>query len=295
VFAAARRHALDPARPVAERVAALRLLGRDTPARTEDLQRLASLLNPRQPAEIQRAAAHAMGTTGDPTVPALLLADWAAQLPEARSAILDELIGREPWALYLLEKVERSEIDRREIGVARADRLAKHGAEAVKSRAKAVFAATTHPDRQRVIDGFRPALGLVGDAKGGRAVFERVCAACHQLDGIGREIGPNLISVRAHPPEKLLTSILDPSREVEPRYVAYTCTLAGGEELYGLVVGETGNGIDMKLADGTTRTVLRADIASLKGATLSLMPDGLEAGLSHRDVADLIQFLRGGP
>jgi putative heme-binding domain-containing protein len=112
------------------------------------------------------------------------------------------------------------------------------------------------------------------------------------LDGVGNDIGPNLDSVRAHPPEKLLTSILDPSREVEPRYLAYTCRLTNGEELYGLIASETGNGLELKVSDGTSRTVLRSDIESLQGAQLSLMPEGLETALSPQDIADLIYYLR---
>jgi hypothetical protein len=48
----------------------------------------------------------------------------------------------------------------------------------------------------------------------------------------------------------------------------------------------------MKLADGTPKVVLRNQIATLRSQNLSLMPDGLEAGLTHQDIADLIAFLR---
>ena len=48
----------------------------------------------------------------------------------------------------------------------------------------------------------------------------------------------------------------------------------------------------MKLADGTSKVVLRNQIATLRSQNLSLMPDGLEAGLTHQDLADLIAFLR---
>ena len=40
--------------------------------------------------------------------------------------------------------------------------------------------------------------------------------------------------------------------------------------------------------------VLRTDIAELRGANVSLMPEGLEAGVSQQDMADLIQLLRFG-
>ena len=93
----------------------------------------------------------------------------------------------------------------------------------------------------------------------------------------------------------MLANILDPSADVQPGFHAYHCRLADGTELYGLIAAETGNSITFKLADATTRVVLRTDIAELRGANVSLMPEGLEAGLSHQDMADLIQLLRAAP
>lgn len=58
--------------------------------------------------------------------------------------------------------------------------------------------------------------------------------------------------------------------------------------------GFRSHSITFKLADATTRVVLRTAIAELRGANVSLMPDGLEAGLSQQDMADLNQFLRSG-
>jgi len=112
---------------------------------------------------------------------------------------------------------------------------------------------------------------------------------------VGNDIGPNLQSVVNHAPEKLLVSLLDPNASIEPGYVAYTCTLKGGEEFYGLIVAETGNSLVMKLLDGKTATLLRADITSLRSSNMSLMPEGLEAGLSKPEVADLIRFLQTPP
>ena len=115
------------------------------------------------------------------------------------------------------------------------------------------------------------------------------------LDALLIGVGPDLRSVGGHPPEKLLSNILDPSADVQPGFHAYQCHLEDGTELYGLIAAETGNSIIFKLADATTRVVLRTDIAELRGANVSLMPEGLEAGLSHQDMADLIHLLRATP
>ena len=95
-----------------------------------------------------------------------------------------------------------------------------------------------------------------------------------------------------HPPEKLLVNILDPNADVQPGFHAFQATLTGGEELYGIIAAETGNSVLLKLADGSVRTLLRSQIESLRGSDLSLMPEGLEAGLTSQDLADLIAFLK---
>jgi len=295
IFASARQIATDPRQVIAKKAAAVALLGREEAERAGDLARLATLLDPVIPGEMQIAAVRALAANGADGTSETLMKEWAAQGPETRSAILDALLAREKWTLDLLAQVVNQRIPALEIDARHRERMLKSRSENVRSLAASAFAAGSSSDRQKVIESYRPALGMPGDAARGKAVFARLCVACHQLDGVGREIGPNLISVKAHPPEKLLVSILDPSREVEPRYLAYECVLKGGEELYGLIASETGNGMVFKLADGTARDVLRGDIKSLRSARNSLMPDGLESGLSRQDAADLIRYLRYQP
>ena len=105
-------------------------------------------------------------------------------------------------------------------------------------------------------------------------------------------MGPDLRSVREHPPEKLLASILNPNLDIQPGFHAYNCELKSGEFLFGLLASENAVSIIFKVPDGTTKAILRSDIKSLKSVNLSLMPEGLEAGLSQQDLADLVSFIR---
>ena len=110
--------------------------------------------------------------------------------------------------------------------------------------------------------------------------------------GEGRDLGPDLASVVQHPPEKLLISILDPNADIQPGFNAYTCTLNTGEQLYGLLSAETANSVTLRLLDGSRRTVLRNQIATLQSQNQSLMPEGLENSITPQGLADLIAFLR---
>jgi putative heme-binding domain-containing protein len=125
----------------------------------------------------------------------------------------------------------------------------------------------------------------------GRAFFESRCAACHQYAGLGNDFGPDLTAARTGGREKLLTSIVDPNREVLPQYFICSVETKDGESISGIVRNETATTVTLRQPGGSERTVPRSNIASMKTASQSFMPEGLEAGLSTQDMADLIQFI----
>jgi putative heme-binding domain-containing protein len=117
------------------------------------------------------------------------------------------------------------------------------------------------------------------------------CLTCHQILGKGRRIGPDLSGIGSHPKEQLLVSLLDPSRQVSPDFLAYTLITQNGEVLSGLLAGETASSVTLRRAEGNDEIVPRSNIESLKAAGKSLMPDGFEQKLSVQDVADVLDFL----
>ena len=63
-------------------------------------------------------------------------------------------------------------------------------------------------------------------------------------------------------------------------------------QFHGLLASETANSVVMKLADGTKKTVLRNQVEELRSQNLTFMPKGLERGIDHQPMADLIAFVR---
>ena len=288
IFVQAHRTLVDGTLPESDRAAAAGLVARDAARRLVALEELVELLVPNTTADLQQAAVKALAATGDDAVPQSLLSAWISLSPQTRTTALDALLSREPWAFALLEMIRES--DAIALDVTQRSRLLTHSSKRVKEMAVAVFASTG--SRAQVIEQFQPALQLVGDSERGRAIFVRACIICHQDGETGGEVGPDLKSVANHPAEKLLANILDPSADVQPGFHAYHCELTDGSELYGLITAETGNSLTIKTADGRSHVVLRTNIKSLRSANTSLMPDGLEVGLSSQDLADLIQFIR---
>ena len=149
-----------------------------------------------------------------------------------------------------------------------------------------------NPDRAKAVEQFRPALAKRGRAAAGKATFEQRCAACHQLGGVGRAIGPDLKSTRANGAEKMLVSLIDPNREVAPQFLLFTLRLAKGDgALVGMIANENASVVELIQPDGSERSVRRAEVRSIESTGLSLMPAGLEAGLSTGQMADLLAWL----
>ncbi len=131
------------------------------------------------------------------------------------------------------------------------------------------------------------------DPDQGKAVFKKTCATCHRLENEGTEVGPDLLSaLRNKNRETLLIDILDPSREVDPRYVSYIVTNKAGRVFTGMIAAETASSITLRRAERAEDTLLRTDVDTVQATAKSLMPEGLETQLSKQNVADLIAYLQ---
>jgi putative heme-binding domain-containing protein len=156
-----------------------------------------------------------------------------------------------------------------------------------------VLAGLAAPERRKVVESYRSALDLKGSRARGREVFKRACATCHKLEGIGHEVGPDLLSaLRTKSAEQLLIDVLDPSREVDPRYQNYLVTTVRGRQFSGMIAAETASSITLRRGDKAEDVVLRSQVEKVEATGKSLMPEGLEKDLTRRDLADVLAYLR---
>jgi putative heme-binding domain-containing protein len=282
------RVAGDAAASTELRAAAAGLLIREEATRQKAVDHCATWLSAGNEGALQLAAVRTLATVGEPSVPGILLRSFSSLTPQTRSAAVEALLSREAWAVALLDHAKTG--SGLELDAVQRARLMQHSSKKVRDLAASVLKSES--SRKEVLEQFRPALQLKGDTARGKTVFTTRCIACHKVDDAGIDIGPDLKSVAAHPPEKILTNIIDPSLDVQPGFFAFQATLKDGSELYGLVTSETGNSVTFKLTDGSTRLVLRSDLADFKSTGQSLMPAGLETGMTVQEMADLIAWLR---
>ena len=145
--------------------------------------------------------------------------------------------------------------------------------------------------RDDVVKAFLPALQLRGHPANGKKIYLERCATCHRIGSQGNAAGPDLVTVKTAGKETLLVSILDPNREVAPRYLNYTVETKSGESFSGLIASESPSGVTLGGPNGTETVVPRSQIVRLQPSGQSLMPEGLEIGLTTQDLADLIEYL----
>jgi putative heme-binding domain-containing protein len=141
-------------------------------------------------------------------------------------------------------------------------------------------------------------LNQPGDATAGRRLFFSSvgarCAVCHQHDGRGGRIGPDLTHVaRSTSREQIIDSMLEPSQEVAPHYQSWLLTTTDGKSLVGLRLAEGGDDGSEEYADtaGERFTLPTAEIEGREASTTSIMPDGFETTVSIADLRDLVTFL----
>lgn len=291
----ARQTAVDVKAPLGDRVPALRLLGRDSSTWTADSALLAPLISPQNAEDVQSAAVQALGKINLPSVPEMFLQAWKSASPPVRIEILAALLKRPEWTNKLLDAIEKRQVLVSELDAVRRQQLLLHLNADVRARAEKLLAASSNPDRTKVFQQYLLAMPPKGDADNGKKLFAKHCAVCHQLAGVGQQVGPDLASVPDKSPEGLLTAILDPNRAVEARYVSYLVVTKAGLNLTGVLTNETSTSITLVAADGKKHELLRKDIDELASTGKSAMPEGLEKDISPRDMADLLAFLRGQP
>ena len=92
---------------------------------------------------------------------------------------------------------------------------------------------------------------------------------------------------------RVLESILQPAREVGPAFQPYAVNLADGRVLTGISVSTNERERTEKFltADGSELAVPMAQIEHRVPLSTSIMPAGLEQGLSDDDLRNLLSLL----
>jgi putative heme-binding domain-containing protein len=222
-------------------------------------------------------------------------AQRAKERAAARSEVIGKLLGTTSGALLLTRVIQ----DRQ---------LSPEMVQQVIAAVRAHSESQVHdlferyiPDDQRVkklgtvIDPAR-ILGLKGDVSRGRELFFTnstvQCKSCHRVGREGSTLGPDLSAIgKKLDRARILESILEPSKSIEPQYVQYLVETKDGKIYTGLLAEKSATQVVLK-HQGDKETRIPADkVAVLAPQRNSIMPELLLRDLTAEQVADLLAYL----
>jgi putative membrane-bound dehydrogenase-like protein len=282
--------ALEASRPAAVRAEAAAGIG--LAGLTRQLTSTArQLLQDEEPAVASAAVEAVAGTAGAAT-DALLVGAVDEVAETVRPAVLAAATRNARRAKLLLDAVADGRVSTSLLGHAACDRLWRYPDDAVRARAAEVLGPPPPADRQPMVNAYRASLPeAAGSPDAGRAVFRQHCVSCHRVEGVGRDLGPNLAAMQARGPEAMLLGILDPNREVLPAFTGRTAVCADGRVVTGVLAAEGDASITLRTADGEVLVLARDDIDELLDTGRSLMPEGFERSIAPDEMANLLAYL----
>ena len=252
---------------------------------------LVELLDGRQPHAVQSQALAALGRQSDVEVAEIIVGAWTTFSPQVQRAACEALFARANRLAVLLRAIEQGRIAPSQLDPARIQFLLSYADEEIRSEADRLLGGVKLARREEVVADYRESLKMKGDADGGKEIFERECATCHRLDGVGFDLGLPLAGIKERGAETILTAVLDPNREVQPQYLNYALVTDDGLCVTGIITAETATSLTLQRAEGEGATVLRVNVDELANTGLSIMPEGLEEQISKQQMADLIAYL----
>ncbi len=252
---------------------------------------IAKLLDSRQPRAVQREALTTLSTFDDAGVADVIISAWPSLSPSVRPQAAEVLLARANRLPSVLGALESETMRASDLGAARIKSLRNHADDAIRERARKIIPENVLARRADVTAAYRRALDLPGNPTRGKEIFQANCATCHRVEGVGFELGPNLVAMQNRGAEAILMNVLDPNRELDPKFTAYVVTLQDGRVITGIIEDENPNTITLQRGDNQKDVVARKDILGAENSGLSLMPEGFEEKISVADMAHLLAYL----
>ncbi len=244
-------------------------------------------------APLRRDAIRALAAFDDAGIAPALLQRYPSLDPADKAEVILTLSGRRSTAQPLLAALRRNTLPKRDVSAFAARQLVR-----VLGPAFADFwGPVAQPDENKQQDIARYKRVLTdaefarADVRRGRVLFERTCAACHQLYGAGGNVGPDLTGSNRANLDYILTEIVNPSEVMLESYQLVTVTTRDGRTLSGNVAAEDDRQLTLRLI-GQDTAIAKSEIVSREKSPVSLMPEGLLQSLAQDEVRDLLAYLR---
>jgi putative heme-binding domain-containing protein len=215
--------------------------------------------------------------------------------PAVQAELVDQLLASTSGALMLLISIDDKQLPN-SIASTAIERANRHSESSIRDLFERFLPAERRVKRLGSSIAPRQILSLNGDASRGRKLFFETsgvsCKNCHRVQKDGKEVGPELTSIgKKLTRGQLLESILEPSKQIDPKFVTYLVETVDGQLLTGLLVSKTIDEVVLKDAQDKQIRIPNSNIEQLVPQRQSLMPELLLRDLTAQQVADLVEYL----
>jgi putative membrane-bound dehydrogenase-like protein len=272
------------------RLQAIHMLGGTTYEFTDLADWFLMLVDGKESLAVQSAAITTLASYSDPRILTTLMSRLSYLSPDLRKQAVAALLGRVERLNSVLDEIESGRIRTEDLTSTEINLLRTDSDQGVRQRSVRLFGPLT-PHRSSVLESFSPALRLAGDANNGRQIYQARCANCHRVGDNGRSFGPDLAEMRVMGKEKLLSAIIEPNAELHAPYLTYVIETKSGQLRPGLVPHQNLKTIILSPPGGEDIVLPRSNIQDMQPKPWSLMPEGLEAGLTPKTMADVLEYI----
>jgi putative membrane-bound dehydrogenase-like protein len=233
----------------------------------------------------------------DPTTPGEIIRRFPNYTAEERIDAVNTLAARPSYAKALLDAIGKKSIAASEVSADIVRQLRNLKDKNVSKRINEVWGSVRDSAAERVkqMADYKKMLTTAPaappDLARGRAVYNKSCAQCHTLFGVGGKVGPDLTGSNRANLDYLLENIIDPSAVIPKEYAATLVEMKDGRVLTGIVRADTPVAVTVVTVNDTL-TLPRKEIESLTTSNTSMMPDDLLAQLKEDEVRALIAYLQ---
>ena len=251
-------------------------------------------INTQTPPDLADQLFEVIGRSQSPLAGEVIVETLSTLTPRVKSTAINIILSKPAWTKSLLKAVAKRQFDLNDLSLEQKQALRSFPDEKLRLQAEKLLAmggGLPDANREKVLQSLMHITKVTGDADAGRAIFKKVCAACHQHGELGHSIGPNLTGMAVHPKAELLTHILDPSRNVEGNFRLYKVLTVDGKILNGMLAGESRTSITIVDSQAKKIDVAREDIDELIASRKSVMPEGFEKQITEQQLTDLLEFL----
>jgi putative heme-binding domain-containing protein len=255
----------------------------------------AAVRNAQTPLELRCDVVDALRQTNDPAIRAFLVSLLQVAPARLATSVVDALVRNREGAAALIEALEKGQCSPQLLAdqTLRARLQATAGPQLESRVAKLLEGLPKTDERIAKAIAARAAdfAKASPNAERGVAVFQKNCAACHQIAGKGNRVGPQLDGAGNRGVERLLEDVLDPNRNVDVNFRATILALDDGQVANGIIVREEGPVVVLVDTKGNEQRIAKSKIEQRTQTKLSPMPANVSDLLSPQELNDLLAYL----